>query len=46
MPDMAMDYSKICFVVTPFSSRAVAGKDIDFDVISRDICQPWMPLPE
>lgn len=40
MPDMAMDYSKICFVVMPFDLKKVGDKDVDFDVISNDILMP------
>ncbi|WP_407116935.1 hypothetical protein [Bradyrhizobium sp. LMG 9283] len=49
MPNTAMDYSKICFVIMPFGLKKVGDKDVDFDVIYSDIFLPAIAavdLPE
>jgi len=49
MPDLAMDYSKICFVIMPFGLKKVGDKDVDFNAIYSDIFVPAIAavdLPE
>lgn len=44
-----MDYSKICFVVMPFGTKAVADKQVDFDQIYDNVFAPAISgvvLPE
>ncbi len=44
-----IDYTKICFVVMPFSKKTVDGKEIDFDYIYNQIFKPsisGVTLPE
>src|SRR5688500_9768634 len=44
-----VEYSKICFVIMPFKTKKVDGKDIDFDWIYAQIFEPAVskvPLPQ
>jgi tetratricopeptide (TPR) repeat protein len=46
---MSFDYSKICFVIMPFSKKEVNGKEIDFDQIYDNVFEPAIAavdLPE
>lgn len=46
---MPLNYTKICFVVMPFSKKCVDGKEIDFDNIYKKIFEPAIAaviLPE
>lgn len=46
---LQIDYTKICFVIMPFSKKVVDNKEIDFDKIYKEIFEPAISavdLPE
>ena len=48
MPKLEFDYTRACFVIMPFGQKTVGGKEIDFEVIYRDVFEPAIsatPLP-